>query len=170
MQPVDAKPFRAILAGMGRMYGQELDKLVLDAYWLALGDWSLEDFEAGARQLMQTAKFMPRPADFHELRKAGRPTSGEAWAVVLAAARAGDEKPDISPAAKRALAAIGGIRAVMMSDPQKTPFLAKSFGEHFESMQDADDVREAVPQIAGPDAARRLSGPQRAVPQIARQP
>jgi hypothetical protein len=169
MQPTDGQQFRNVLVGMGRMYGQELDKLVLNAYWVALSDWSLEDFGAAARRLMQTAKFMPRPADFHDLRKAGRPTAGEVWAIVLTCARRGDEHPDVSPAAKRALAAIGGIRTVMMSDPQKTPFLARSFAEHFETMTDVDDIREALPQIAGPQSAGRISGPRRALPHITRQ-
>lgn len=156
MQPIDSKRFRSMLAGMGRMYGQELDQLVLDAYWLALGDWSLDDFEAGARQLMQTAKFMPRPADFHELRKAGRPTAGEAWSKILECARAGYDEPQLDIPAKRALAAIGGIGAVMRSETDKTHFLEKRFAEHFGAMQDAHDIREAVPLIA--DAGRRISG------------
>lgn len=157
MLPTEGKQFRNVIVGMGRMYGQELDKLVLDAYWLALGDWELADFEAAARHLMQTSKFMPRPADFRDLQKAGRPTAGEAWATVLEYARAGvDPCAVLEPAAIGALRAIGGIRAVMMSE--KTHFLEKRFAEHFEAKQDADDVREAVPQIAGPD--RRLEGPQ----------
>lgn len=160
MLPTEGKKFRNVIVGMGRLYGQELDQLVLDAYWLALSGWEFEDFEDAARHLMQTAKFMPRPADFHELRQAGRPTAGEAWATVLEYARAGvDPSPHLESAAVGALRSIGGIRAVMMSETDKTHFLEKRFAEHFEAKQDADDVREAVPQIA--DGSRqRLTGPQ----------
>ena len=156
MQPTDATAFRNTLTGMFRLYGQDPDALVLDAYWLALADWSLEEFQSGARHLMQTAKFMPRPADFAELRKAGRPTAGEAWAVALDAAR-GSNYPTDNLAVERAVRAIGGWRVIAMSTDEGLPFLERRFAEHFETMQDAEDVRHAVPQIALSGA--RLNGP-----------
>lgn len=158
MLPIDGKQFRNVIVGMGRMYGVELDKLVLDAYWLALKDWELDDFEAAARHLMQTAKFMPRPADFRELQKAGRPTAGEAWLEIRAMARSSLTAEPDDPVAARALRAIGGLRAVGMCDFTKIEFMERRFAEHFESMQEADDIREAVPQITG--SRSRLSGPQ----------
>lgn len=156
MQPTDAMQFRNTLVGMMRMFREEPDRLVLDAYWLALRDWDLADFETAAGHLMRTAKFMPRPADFAELRKAGRPTAGEAWAVALDAAR-GSNYPTDNLAVERAVRAIGGWRVIAMSTDEGLPFLERRFAEHFETMQDADDVREAVPQIALNGA--RLSGP-----------
>lgn len=169
----DLPEFVAILNGLAAIKpgtGGKLGKEALKIWELAMADWPIERFREAASHLARAVEFMPSPFHFEQLRKAGRPTSGEVWAMVLACARSGDEHPDVSPAAKRALAAIGGIRAVMMSETSKTQFLAKSFAENFEAMQDADDVREAVPQIAGPAANARLNGPRRVIPQIARQP
>lgn len=159
MLPTESKQFRNVIVGMGRMYGQELDQLVLDAYWLALKDWALEDFEDAARHLMQTAKFMPRPADFRELQKAGRPTAGEAWLAIRAMARSSLTSEPDDPVAARALRAIGGLRAVGLCDYSRIEFMERRFAEHFETMQEAEDIREAVPQIAGASYSR-LTGPQ----------
>lgn len=157
MQPTDATAFRNTLTGMFRLYGQDPDALVLDAYWLALTDWPIEEFQAGARHLMQTAKFMPRPADFAELRRAGRPTAGEAWATALDAVR-GSNYPTDDAALERAVRAIGGWKILAMTTDDGLPFIERRFAEHFESMQDADDVRGSVPRIAYNGAAR-LGGP-----------
>lgn len=164
MQPTDAVQFRNVLTGMFRVYGQDPDALVLDAYWLALDDWSLEDFSAAAKHLMRTGKFMPRPSDFTALRRAGRPTAGEAWTLarkhcgsaiqcghVTNNGTCGDDFID------RVVRAIGGYGAIAMCDTDKLHFLERRFAENFESMQDAGDIRESVPQIAHDGA--RLNGP-----------
>lgn len=155
MLPTDGDRFRNIIRGMGRMYAAEPDGLVLDAYWIALSDWSFEDFQAASQRLMKTSKFMPRPSDFEDLRKAGRLTAGEAFAKALGWARAGTyTAPAKTPDAifiDRVVMAMGGWIAITGSDPEKLHFLERRFLEHFESLQDATDTREALPQIARPD-------------------
>lgn len=158
MQPTDATAFRNTLTGMFRLYGQDPDALVLDAYWLALADWPLAEFQAGARHLMQTAKFMPRPADFAELRKAGRPTAGEAWAEALERVRHG-RYPSEDTHLERVVRALGGWRSLGMTTTEGLPFIERRFAEHFEAMQDANDVREAVPQIAAPNRPQLARAP-----------
>lgn len=169
MQANDGNRFRDLLRGMGRMYSQDVDALTLDAYWLALGDWSLEDFEGACRQLMKTAKFMPRPADFTELRKAARPTAGEAWTEVLAYVRGGgigtglpdhdfDGRAITDPLVIAAVRAIGGFEAIGRSTTDQTPFLERRFAEHYEAIGDREGIRQALPQIAGEPRAR-VSGP-----------
>lgn len=155
MQPNDFARFRAVLAGMAEMYQRELTPLLLDAYWLSLRRWDLHDFEAAAGHLMENGTFMPRPSDFTELRKAGRATSGEAWARAVAACGSchsaqgytsggtcGDQFVD------SVVRAIGGYKTIAMCDEDKLHFLERRFSEHFETMQEAQDVREDVPQIA----------------------
>lgn len=154
MQTDDANRFRDLLRGMGRVFGSEPDAVVLDAYWLALRDWSLKDFEGACGHLLKTAKFMPRPHDFTELRKADRLTAGEAWSEVLAIVRAGGNSHD-DPVVTQAVRAIGGFNAIGMSHTDQTHFLEKRFNEHYESINDAEDVRAALPNIAGPS---RLPG------------
>lgn len=156
MQPTDAMPFRNTLVGMMRMFREEPDRFVLDAYWLALRDWDLADFESAAGHLMRTAKFMPRPEAFEALRLAGRPTAGEAWAEALDRVRRSNYPAD-DPHLNRVVRAIGGWKALAMTSDEGLPFLERRFAEHFETMQDAEDVREAVPQIAMTGA--RLAGP-----------
>jgi hypothetical protein len=161
MQADDFTRFRALMTGMAEMYQRELSSVLLDAYWISLRDWSLENFEAAAGQLMRTSSFMPRPADFTNLVKAGRKTAGEAWLLALDFARngysrwdsgpvtqtPGVKKPD-DPILTQAVRAIGGYEAIAMSPTDKTVFLEKRFCEHYEAMQEANEVREAVPQIA----------------------
>lgn len=162
MQPIDGDRFRNIIRGMGRMYGAEPDGLVLDAYWIALSDWNLEDFQSAAQRLMKTSKFMPRPSDWEELRRAGRMTSGEAFAKAIAWAKTGAYKhPAITPDAvmiDRVVHAMGGWSRVTTHDAENLQWLEKSFAEHYETIQDVTDTREALPQIAGPLHPRIAAG------------
>lgn len=164
MSPDDANRFCNLIRGMGRTFGNEPDQCVLDAYWVALRDWELDEFEQACGHLLKTAKFMPRPADFDELRRASRLTSGEAWAEVLDHARNGyrDEPGPQDPRIVAAVRAIGGYQAIAMSRTDQTQFLEKRFAEHYDSISEREEIREAVPQIAGPmrhllDSMKRLS-------------
>lgn len=154
MQQADFTRFRAVMTGMGELYQRELSGPLLDAYWLALRDWPLAEFEAAAAHLMATATFMPRPAEFNALRKAGRQTAGEAWLAVLenvrrSAYRYGDT---VGGAADRAVAALGGYHVVGHCDLDKLGFPERRFAEHYDALQDADDTRTALPHIAQPAA------------------
>jgi hypothetical protein len=163
VQADDGKKFRDVLRGMGRMYGQEPDNLVLDAYWIALREWSYPEFEAAAARLMLTAKFMPRPADFNELRKASNDTAAECWARALTHAAAlstcggylqeepsGDERLDA------VVRTIGGYKAMANASPRDLQFMAQRFAENFESVTGAEETRAALPQLTG---GPRLAGP-----------
>jgi hypothetical protein len=164
----DRKAFLEVLVGFAELKGKQLSAPALELYWRSMQRWSLEDFKAAAEQLLRTCEFMPMPKDFEDLRKAGRPTAGEAWAAVLDFVRSSYSPnfpgrlpvrgPLADPIVQRAVNAVGGFRAVAMSDVDATQFLERRFCEHFESAQDSDDIREALPQIAFTDR-RSLSGP-----------
>ncbi len=169
MQAEDFGRFRSVMAGMAKLYEREIDGPLLDAYWLALRTWSLPDFEAAAGRLMATETFMPRPADFNALRKASRPTSGEAWSVVLDHVRSGryrwsdggttftpNAPPPPDELTNAAVRALGGYKAIAMIDEDQLPFLERRFAEHYTSMQDAAEIRQSLPQIAGPPARELL--------------
>lgn len=169
MRQADFQRFRAVMTGIAKVYEREIDGALLDAYWLALRDWSLADFEAAAAHLMRTSKFMPRPADFHELREAGRQTAAEAWLQALrhAASSAYRNGPLGDPLIDRAVRAIGGYGAIAMCDEDKLHFIERRFAEHYESIQDAEEVRAALPQLTGSDAVShsstfRVTGPRSA--------
>lgn len=171
MTPADRKPFIEVLMGFAELKGKELSAPAMELYWRAMQRWTLDEFRAAAEELLRTCQFMPMPKDFEDLRKAGRQTAGEAWADVLRYVRTdysphglpclnGNEAPRFSPLVVKAVNAIGGFRAIAMSDVGSTHFLEKRFCEHFESIQDADDIREAVPEIAC-ETRPRLEGPRR---------
>lgn len=155
MNTGDRKQFIEIVMGFAELKGKQLSAPALELYWRSLRHWSLEDFQQAAEHLIRTCEFMPMPKDFEDLRKAGRPTAGEAWARAVASCGSchsargytsggscGDQFID------RVVRAIGGYRVIAMCDSEKLHFLERRFSEHFETMQDATDVRESVPQIA----------------------
>jgi hypothetical protein len=172
MIQADRQKFIEIVLGFAELKSKQLSAPALELYWRAMQRWSLEDFRAAAEQLVLTCEFMPTPKDFEDLRKAGRQTAGEAWAMVLEYVRKGyhrwhggglptlntEVQKPLSNLLDRAVAAIGGYQAIAMSEIDKTHFLERRFAEHFEAMQEADDIREAVPQIACENHGR-LSAP-----------
>lgn len=159
MQANDADQFRNVIRGMGKMFGAEPDALMLDMYWLALRDWKLGDFKEAAAHLLGSCKFMPKPCDFNELRKASRKTAGEAWALALECARGHTAPPD-DPLITRAVGMLGGYRSIGNSHTDQTHWLEKRFAEHYESLQSAEEVRDALPriaaQVAGPTSIAKL--------------
>ena len=141
--------FRDVMRGMGRVFKEEVDAVILDAYWLALRSWSLADFEKAAAHLMANCQFMPRPNDFTKLKKAGKPTAGEAWAIALANCtcwRAGKTPGGLID---RAASAIGGYRSIAMADIETAlPHLERRFKTAYEELDEVEEVREALPNIA----------------------
>jgi hypothetical protein len=161
MQPSDFERFQAVMTGMAEMHQRELSNFLLDAYWLAMRDWSLQDFEAAASHLMQTLKWMPKPSDFTELRRAGEPTDAEAWTTALATCvhwRNSDALPTGRIA--RAAAAVGGFQAIAMANTERDlPFVQKRFLEAYKELSDVEPVRSALPHVAAHGARAALSAP-----------
>jgi len=159
MQSTDFERFHALLLGMGELYGKDISNPLLDAYWVALRDWDLADFEAACGHLMKHHKdWMPRPGHFTELREAGRSTVGEAWAKAVgwAASSAYRDCETGDYLTDKAVRAIGGFKAIAMCDEDKLHFLERRFAEHYETIEDATDTREALPQIAYGKASLQL--------------
>lgn len=162
MTPNDFQRFKAVMAGMGRVFGADVDSVLLDAYWLALRDWMLTEFEDAAAHLMANSQFMPKPADFNELRKAGRETAGEAFQRARQIVRSLFPREYSShqsgdPRLDAAIRACGGYEALAMCTTENIGFFENRFREHYESITDAEDVRGALPNLTG---GARLTGPQ----------
>lgn len=168
MNAGDRKKFLEVVVGFAELKGKQLSVAALELYWRSLQHWSLPDFLAAAEQLVRTAEFMPTPKDFEDLRKAARPTSGEAW--ILARETARNWRPlrqNVSsgdPFVDRIARAVGGYRAIAMHDSDKLHFLERRFAEHFAAMQEASETRDALPSlmigVTGPptNGPRRLLG------------
>jgi hypothetical protein len=170
MQTDDRARFRAILVGIARVYDREVDSLLLDTYWLALRDWSIEDVERAAAHLLTSSRFMPRPADFAALRRAGAMTAGEAWQAALVHARGAYRAGPSVPPVERAVAALGGWQVIARSSEDSLPFLERRFAEHFVEIEAREEVREALPALVGPSSTfrTRALGPARVGDSLAR--
>lgn len=158
MQPSDKPQFARILVGLATIKpGAKLTPEALEVWWLALQSWALEEFQKAAGHLASSVEFMPSPFHFAQLRKAGRATAGELWARAVECARRGGGSAD--PMIETCVGALGGWSVVRFCDEDKLHFLERRFAEHYEQIQDAEDVRESLPQIAGPSRLPKLSGP-----------
>jgi hypothetical protein len=155
MNAGDRVKFLEVVIGFAELKGKQLSAQALELYWRALQHWDLQDFMDAAAALIRTSTYMPLPKDFEDLRKAGRPTSGEAWARAVdncgschSALGYTNGGSCGDPFVDRVVRAIGGYKAIAMCDSDKLHFLERRFAEHFETMRDAEDVRADVPQIA----------------------
>jgi hypothetical protein len=150
MQKPDHKRFHAVMAAMGENFSKPPSTTLLDLYWQSLADWSIEEFEAAARQLLQTAEFMPRIADFVKLRAAAdRETAGEVFASLRQWLKYSPNGYTLQPYTPRAIAtaigAIGGVQAYAMAHADQMPFLERRFCEHYHDIHQAEEAREALP-------------------------
>lgn len=165
MTPDDRKEFVEVVIGFAELKSRVLSAAAIELYWRSLQHWPIAAFRSAAQQLIRTCEFMPLPKDFEDLRKAGRPTAGEAWAAVLDYVRSGMYDrggAGVSEFVDRCVAAIGGYRAIGMTETTKTHFLEKRFAETFDTLQDVTDKRERVPQIAYSQTMPMLPGASRA--------
>lgn len=158
MQPTDRTEFVRILTGLATIKPNgKLTPEALDLWWNAMQHWGIDDFRSAASHLISSVEFMPSPFHFEQLRQAGRMTAGEAWGRVVAHARAGRYRTEsLAADIERGVQAIGGWRAIAMSDESQLPFIERRFAEHFDAIRDAHDVRAAVPQLACPASPNLL--------------
>ena len=159
MLPPEKPEFLKILNGLASIKpGAKLSPEGLSVWWLALREWTLEEFRAAASHLAKSVEFMPSPFHFERLRYATRPTAGEAFAKAVkhAASSAYREGMLGEPVTDAAVSALGGYRVIAMCDVDKLPFLERRFCEHYEAIQDAQEVRDELPMLKGP--SRRTTG------------
>lgn len=136
MRQDDFAAFRALMAGMAKVYEREIDSVLLDAYWLALSDWEIGEFAQAAGELMRTSEFMPRPAAFNELRKRARHKSAdEAWFT---------RGISDDPRANRAMKIATQGRYVGHIPTDELPWVQKRFKEAYEELADIEEARAAI--------------------------
>jgi hypothetical protein len=165
MNSTDRKAFSDGITMLCEMFGKESSTALLDAYWIALRGWSLEDFTAAISVLLSTSKFMPRPADFNEVKRKQKLTAGEAWARVLEHIRSGRAIPlgqsaSVStrqgmgdPIIDAVVQMVGGYYTIGHASQNDLPHLERHFLEHYENQETVEESREA---LAGPGNVRRL--------------
>jgi hypothetical protein len=117
-----------------------------------MSDWPVDDFKSAASHLVRNCQFMPTPYDFEQLRRAGEPTAGEAWTVVL-----GGQSLEPGSRLARAAAIVGGQYAITHANIEKDlPFIQRRFEAAYNELTDVDVVREQLPQIASTNPVRKL--------------
>jgi hypothetical protein len=155
VRDTDEVRFLKILNGLGALKKIDLNPAAIDLWWGAFADWSIEDFDAAAKRLILEKQWIG-PNDFQDLRKAGRPTPGEAWEKAVAWAASGQWRggPMGDDLVDRCVRIIGGYQAIAMCDTDRLHFIERRFCGHFGDIEDRQEIREAVPAIAYAD--RRL--------------
>src|SRR4029077_19443425 len=139
MRESDRIEFVKVVGAMAEFKRVEVSPDTFEIWWDCMSDWEIADFKVAARQLMKTLKWMPSPHDFEQLRKAGRPTPGEAWARALAYAASSRyrSKPEMGDELiDAAVRMIGGYQAIGMTDEDKLHFVEHRFCEHYEQLED----------------------------------
>lgn len=87
MTESDRTEFSKILFGLGEVYGEALSKPRMDAYFAALSDLTIEQFDSAASHLMRSSKFFPRPAEILEAARGNiEDQANRAWSTFLDAA------------------------------------------------------------------------------------
>lgn len=150
MQATDRKKFLETLNGLSALKpGKELTPAALELWWQSMRGWSIEEFVTAASHLTGSVEFMPSPFHFEQLRKASKPTVGEAWSTALSRCTAWRTGQRWDDAIERAVAAIGGYRAIAMADVETAlPHIERRFKEAYEAIDDAEQVRQALPHLA----------------------
>lgn len=151
----DEKPEMArILTGLSQMFGHAMTAEQYELWWNVMREWELADFRAAASHLATTCRFMPRPADFHDLRKAAKPAVAEAWQMARNSIQYTPhgyiEKPGIDPLIAAALRVIGGANALAMCPTDKITFLEKRFSDAYANLDATTVTRAALPSVAAP--------------------
>lgn len=152
MQSEDGKKFTAVMTMLFELYDKPNSQPVLDLYWNSMRDWTLPEFEAAVQLLVKTSKFMPKPADFNELRnKVLLENSAEVWARVdryLKYSPSGYTMADgTPPEIANAIRAAGGANTVGMRTYTEAQFLEKRFTEAYRSLVEVATARAALPTI-----------------------
>lgn len=150
MQAGDRKKFLETLNGLAAIKpGKDLTPAALELWWAAMRDWSIGEFVAAAEHLARSIEFMPSPFHFEQLRKAGKPTSDEAWRVALSRCKDWRTPREPQDSVDHAVAAIGGYRGIALADIETAlPHVQRRFLEAYEKIAAASEVRAALPTIA----------------------
>ena len=165
MIETDKAQFAKVVLGFAEIKGKQLSLAAVDLYWMAMQNWSIENFKQAAVLLLQRCEYMPTPKDFEDLRKASPLTAGEAFALAVKRCGSAIQCGQVTmngtcgdPFVDAVVRAIGGYGAIAMCDHDKLHYLERRFSEHYETMRNSEDIREEVPQIAGPRRTA-LNGP-----------
>jgi hypothetical protein len=143
MQPTDRAAFLEVVVGFAELKGKQLSAPALELFWNAMQGWTIGSFRSAASQLIRTCEFMPTPKDFEDIRRAASTeTAAEAWFT--------SGKTD-DPLAARAMHIAAQGRYVGHIPMDELQWVQKRFIEVYDELRDVTEIRQALPEIAGPN-------------------
>lgn len=153
--------------GFAELKGKQLSLPAVELYWFAMQDWNLTDFRVAAGRLLKTCEFMPTPKDFEDLRQAGRMTAGEAWDIAVKHCSSSEYRkgPTGIALVDQCARILGGYAAIASQEVDRLQWLEKRFCEHYETIQESTETREALPQVTQslslrlPPGLKRIGAP-----------
>lgn len=66
MQESDRTHVGEVIRELSAVHRVKFDAIFAKAYWVALQDMSLADFDAAAEKLRKCSRFMPKPSEFYD--------------------------------------------------------------------------------------------------------
>jgi hypothetical protein len=156
MEATDKPQFLRVLNGIAAIKKSPLVIEAIELWWVCMHDWSIEDFQAATIEVLKRTTYMPCPKDFEDLRRAGRTTAGEAWdqAVRHAASSSYRLGPLGDATIDQCARMLGGYAAIANCNESALHYLERRFTEHYEAVTNANEVRQAIPQVAQLEGSR----------------
>lgn len=144
MNDTDKKQFAYLMAGVGEAFQKDLSKPALRIYWEVLKPYTLEEVEQAVFKLLKTRTItgtIPVPAEIIQAmdsRQASLPSAAEVWDLILKAAEAGMDKPDIPDPASKALSVVGGYRELTKTSYESLRYAFPKFQSAYNEMADRE--------------------------------
>ncbi len=163
MNSADRQEFFETVAAMGLMHGCKLDAPELRLWFeLFAQTWTLAEFREAAAYLLQTSRWMPKPAEFFELREGATPDPAKAWGTVIDHARGTwrQSRTCGDPIADSVVQTLGGWFALAMSTERDLAFRRREFVDTYRDFAERDQVVNALPDLrTNANGSARLGRP-----------
>ncbi len=144
----DRPEFVRVLNGLAAIKRVDLTKDVYELWWQSMKDWPIDAFKDAAGYLLKNCQFMPAPFDFEQLRKKGKTSAHEAWAMALHHADGAWRQGVLGDALTDQVAAtLGGYSVIALTHKDKLGFLERRFLDAYNDLLDTSVVREALPDL-----------------------
>lgn len=155
----DKKKFQILMLGAGEIYGKEINKTLLQIYFQALIQYSMEEVDRGFTKHFVDPKngtFFPKPADIVRMIGSDKPSVEDsarlAWLAIIGEIRRTGAYGALKLQDKLALAAlksIGGWNHLCMSQESSLPFIEKEFISAYQAMERTplESLPESLPGL-----------------------
>ena len=136
MRDKDRERYIIVLTALAAAYSCAVDSALIQAYWLGLGDLTIEQVEQAAREALRVCVYMPKPAEIRELAGVISPQHRAvlAWGEVLQAISevGAYESVDFGdPATHASVRSVGGWICLCAMSDKELRFAQRDFERHY---------------------------------------